>query len=314
MRIAVIDMGTNTFNLLIADLYSNDFSEVYSTKHPVKLGQKVFEEHIIDNNGISKIIEVLKNYINIAQTYSVDEIIAIATSSIRTAKNKEEILKTVKEKLNLNVTVIDGNREAELIYYANAFAIKNLEKEISNENCLIMDIGGGSTEFIICNQKQHFWKQSFLLGMARLIDEINPNDPVSNDDIERIHKYLDYSLLPLENKIKEHTPKILVGSSGVFDSIVEMIEANIRTLQVNKSNCIVPLLDFYEIYKSILPLKYSERLQYKGLIQMRADMIVVALILIDYVLSKYDLRKMIVSFYSLKEGVIIEKMYQNKKK
>jgi exopolyphosphatase/guanosine-5'-triphosphate,3'-diphosphate pyrophosphatase len=312
MRIAVIDMGTNTFNLLIVDLQSNDFSEVYSTKHPVKLGQKVFEEHVIDNNGISKILEVLKNYIDIAQTYSVEEIIAIATSSIRTAKNKEDILKTIKEKLNLDVKVIDGNREAELIYYANTFAIRNLQKEISNEKCLIMDIGGGSTEFIICNHKQHFWKQSFLLGMARLIDEIKPNDPITNDDIEKIHKYLDNSLHPLENKIREHKPKILVGSSGVFDSIVEMIEANIHSLQVNNSSCVVPLSYFYEIYKSILPLRYSERLKYKGLIEMRADMIVMSMVLIDYVLSKYNLQKMIVSFYSLKEGVIIEKLYQNK--
>lgn len=306
-RIAVIDMGTNTFNLLIAEYSAHNFKVLYSDKQPVKLGQKLKEQHIIDTVGISRIIQTLSYYKNIIEKYQVTDIKAIATSSIRTAKNQKESLDIITNNLGLNVEVIDGVREAELIYIANQFAIQNCKQENTRSPYLIMDIGGGSTEFIIA-QQQALWKQSFLLGMARLIDEIQPQDPITPDDINRVFAYLDNILQPLHNAVQQFQPETLVGSSGVFDSIVEMIEANIRSLSKTQSCCNIDKDDFYTIYYHILPLTYQQRLNFKGLIQMRADMIVMSLLLIDYVLKKYSLQQIIVSFYSLKEGVIVEKM------
>lgn len=306
-RIAVIDMGTNTFNLLLAEYSAHSFKVLYSDKQPVKLGQKLKEEHIIDSSGISRIIQTLTYYKNIIEKHQVADIKAIATSSIRTAKNQKEILDTITNSLGLNVEVIDGEREAELIYIANQFSIQNCRQDNSHSPYLIMDIGGGSTEFIIA-QQQALWKQSFLLGMARLIDEIQPKDPIAQTDINNVFNYLDNILQPLHNAVKQFQPAILVGSSGVFDSIVEMIEANIRGLSKTESCCCIEKDDFYNIYHQILPLSYAERLNFKGLISMRADMIVMSLLLIDYVLKKYSLQSIIISFYSLKEGVIVEKM------
>lgn len=309
MRLAVIDMGTNTFNLLIVEYHAHNFKILYSTKHPVKLGQKLSENHVIDNSGIDRILSTLTMYLNEIKNYSVNEIIALATSSIRTAKNKSEILKVIKEKLNIHVQVIDGDREAELIYLGNQFAISNFLKN-SNETYLVMDIGGGSTEFIIANQQNIFWKKSFLLGMARLMDEIKPDDPIRDEDIQRIHQYLDNLLQPIKEKILHYRPKTLIGSSGVFDSVAEMVEANLHSLNENKTEscCVVNIQDFEKLYQKILPLSYSERLKFKGLIEMRADMIVISFILIDYILKKIALEKLIVSFYSLKEGVMVEKL------
>lgn len=303
MRIAVIDMGTNTFNLLIVECASLQFQILYSTKQPVKLGQRSTTQHIIDASAQHRILHTLQQYLQIIQNYRVDKIIAVATSSIRTAKNQLQILQDIQNKLHLKVDVIDGEREAELIYYANRYAI-----QMNNDTHLIMDIGGGSTEFIIANAQQIFWKKSFLLGMARLIDEIKPQDPIHPDDIERTYHYLQQSLMPLSFAINTHHPQILVGSSGVFDSLVEMIEANLHLVQKTNSACEISIDDFYTIYHQILPLSYQERLNYKGLIQMRADMIVMSLILIDYILKTYDLKKIKISFYSLKEGIVIEQM------
>lgn len=307
MRLAVIDMGTNTFNLLIAECFDNSFNVLYSDKIPVKLGQKSKELHIIDEAGIKRILDTLLYYKNKIKEYNADEVIAVATSSIRTAKNQNELLKTIKEHTSINVEVIDGEREAELICMANQFAVSDCRNQDS-QPFLIMDIGGGSTEFILANTHQSFWKKSFLLGMARLMDEFKPQDPIDKNDIQRIHQYLDEVLKPLNEQVLKYQPDILVGSSGVFDSVVEMIEANLVTLHKTSKCALVEKALFKEIYKQILPLPYAERLKFKGLIEMRADMIVMSFILIDYVMEKYHLNKMFVSFYSLKEGVVIEKM------
>ncbi len=303
MRLAVIDMGTNTFNLLIADCFSNYFSVLYSDKYSVKLGQRLRDKHIISEYRLNKIIQTLSAFLNEIKKHSAHKIIAVATSSIRTAQNQNEVLMTIKEKLNIDVQVIDGEREAQLICYANQYAIK-----MGAEPHLIMDIGGGSTEFVIANQYQVFWKHSFLLGMARLIDEIKPNDPIHSSDIDLIYNYLDKMLYPLKESVNKYYPKNLIGSSGVFDSIVEMIDANIRAVKKSNSACEISINDFYTIYNQLIPLSYEERLKFKGLIPMRADMIVVSLVLIDYVLKKYSIEKIKISFYSLKEGVVIEEI------
>jgi len=308
MRLAVIDMGTNTFNLIISELYQNQFEILFSTKEPVKLGQKLKTLHRIDSQGIQRIIQVLKKYLNIVEEYSVKEIIALATSSIRTAQNQQEVLDIIKQETGIQVHVIDGDREAELIYLANKYAIDPCINQSLDTPYLIMDIGGGSTEFIIFNNDNCLWKKSFLLGMARLIDELKPQDPITQQDIDKAYNYLNSHLQELAENVSRYSPKILVGSSGVFDSIVEMIEANIHPLHKNPSCCKIDLKDFYTIFNQILPLPYQDRLQYKGLIPMRADMIIMSLLIIDYVLKTYKIEELIVSFYSLKEGVIIEKM------
>ncbi len=312
MRIAVIDMGTNTFNLLIAEYSDHSFHIMYSDKQAVKLGQRIAEQHFIDDEGIKRILTTLSQYKEKIKQYLVDEVIAIATSSIRTAKNQEQVVKLIRDRLDIDVKVINGEREAELIYIANQYAIRQCVKS-EDVPVLIMDIGGGSTEFIIADGTSALWKKSFLIGMARLIDEIRPKDPVNLDDIHRIHSYLDNMLDSLKRQMSKYLPKVLVGSSGVFDSIVEMIDANVRPLTRNEKCCLIDKNDFSCIYHQILPLSYAERLKYKGLIEMRADMIVVSMILIDYVIQKYGVQKLVVSFYSLKEGVIVEKIMENKK-
>lgn len=300
MRISVIDMGTNTFNLLITEHHNTEFKILYSDKTPVKLGQKTEDNHFISKSKIDKIINALSDFLNKIKKYNVDKTIIVATSSIRTAQNQKEVLDAIKNTLGIDVQVIDGEKEAELIYYANKYAVK-----MNDEKHLIMDIGGGSTEFIIANQHKIFWKKSFLLGMARLIDEIKPHDPIQTSDIESLFSYLDKSLYLLKENINIHQPEILVGSSGVFDSVVEMIESNIRPLNKTESYCEITKEDFYTIYHQILPLSYIERLKFKGLIEMRADMIVMSFLLIDYVLKNYGLDRFKISFYSLKEGVAI---------
>ncbi len=306
MRLAVIDMGTNTFNLLIAEIFPPSFHTLYSTKEAVKLGQKLKGQHTLSADSIQRIVKVIQKFLDIINTYSVDKTLAIATSSIRTAKNQNEVIQIIKQQFNLDVQVIDGEREADLIYIANCYAAQSCIQSLNDKHFLIMDIGGGSTEFIIFDKNTAVWKQSFLLGMARLMDELQPQDPLSSDDVQKLKNYLDQHLQDLHSALQHYPSQTLIGSSGVFDSIVEMIEANIHPLSKNEQCCVISKNDFYTIFHKILPLSLKERLQFPGLIEMRADMITMSLLLIDYVITKFDIKNFMVSFYSLKEGVILE--------
>ncbi|MCE9538076.1 MAG: phosphatase, partial [Bacteroidetes bacterium] len=165
-RIAVIDLGTNTFNLLIVEVSSDKTYElVFQTKISVKLGEGGINKGFIAPLPFNRGIDALKVHKQTIEKYNVGKVYAIATSAIRGASNGAEFVAKANEECNIDVQVISGDKEAETIYYGVRDAVK-----MSDEVSLIIDIGGGSTEFIIANKHQIFWKQSFLLGVARLLE------------------------------------------------------------------------------------------------------------------------------------------------
>ncbi|MCC6837593.1 MAG: phosphatase, partial [Bacteroidia bacterium] len=166
MRIAIIDLGTNTFNILIVDVDGNqNIKQLFQTKIPVKLGEGGINQGFIAPIPFQRGMDALIQYQLIIEEYGVDNTFAFATSAIRSARNGTDFVNIAKEKTGIEVQVISGDKEAELIYYGVRSAVN-----MTNDTSLIIDIGGGSTEFIIANKDQIFWKQSFLLGAARLLE------------------------------------------------------------------------------------------------------------------------------------------------
>jgi exopolyphosphatase/guanosine-5'-triphosphate,3'-diphosphate pyrophosphatase len=302
MKIAVIDLGTNTFNLLIVETDTiGGYKKISSNRIPVKLGEGTINKGFIADVPFSRGIEALKVYSSIIKEQNIEKVVALATSAIRTAKNGLDFVEKAKSEAGINVEVIDGDREAELIYFGNRKAV-----QMSDELSLIMDIGGGSTEFIIGNKDSIVWKQSFLLGAARLLELINPSDPITESEIKTLFAHFDEQLIPLQEAIKNNVPIELIGSSGAFDSVVDMMagEYNTETLSDKKTEYNIDLEKYFSLSKKIIASTYNERLKTKGLIEMRVDMIVISCLFLDYILNKFNLKKLRVSTYSLKEGVI----------
>ncbi len=173
---------------------------------------------------------------------------------------------------------------------------------------LIMDIGGGSTEFIIANKGKIFWKRSFLLGAARLLEKFKPSDPIRETEKKKIENHLEENLQPLYDAVKKFPVEELIGSSGSFDSLAEMIAYKYYDIGLLKgiTEYDFNLDDCEKIYDIILKSTTEERLHMKGLAKMRVDMIVVSAIFVDYIFQKLSLKKMRLSRYSLKEGVLWE--------
>jgi exopolyphosphatase/guanosine-5'-triphosphate,3'-diphosphate pyrophosphatase len=303
-RIAVIDLGTNTFNLLIVEVSSDKTYElVFQTKISVKLGEGGINKGFIAPLPFSRGIDALKIHKQTIEKYNVGKVYAIATSAIRGASNGAEFVAKANEECNIEVQVISGDKEAETIYYGVRDAVK-----MSDETSLIIDIGGGSTEFIIANKHQIFWKQSFLLGVARLLEMFNPSDPITDKEKQALVEYLNQELQPLFDAVKEFPITELIGSSGSFDSIAEMVAHRFYSPHIfdGKTEFSFNLDDCAAVHETIVKSTLAERLQMKGLIAMRVDMIVISSILVHFILKSFSIPKMRLSTYSLKEGLLFE--------
>jgi len=308
MILAIIDCGTNTFNLLIVEVKNTSYTKLFNTRIAVKLGEGTINKGYIDLLPFARGINALAEFKIHLLNYKVNKTIAFATSAIRDAKNGTEFVTKSKTDLDIDITIIDGNREAELIYYGNKEAA-----QFTVHTSLIMDIGGGSTEFILANGNEIFWKQSFLLGAARLLERFTISNPITENEINELNNYLQIELKPLFIAIKLFPPIELVGSSGAFDSVIEMIngELNGETLVKEKVCYNINLADYNIIANMVIQSNLEERKKIKGLIPMRFDMIVISCLLINFILKSLQPTKMRVSTYSLKEGALVDFIQKN---
>ncbi|MFM7022322.1 MAG: hypothetical protein ACKOXB_05040 [Flavobacteriales bacterium] len=302
-KIAVIDLGTNTFNLLIAELpEAGKHRIVYNTQVPAKIGEKAINENKIIPAAFERGVQCMKDMKGITIEHGVDNIFAFGTSALRGASNGKEFAETVKKETGITIHIIDGNREAELIYTGVQLAFPCDEKAR-----LVLDVGGGSNEFIIGNKDKIFWSHSFNLGVARLLYKFNPSNPFKADEISAIESYLDKEMEPLWKAIEKFPISDLIGCAGCFSSFNEMIVAQQNTtLNDNSTWEKIPIDGFFKIHKMLLPTTYEERLDIPGLVFMRADMIVIGTILVNLVLRKANIQNLYLSKYALKEGVLNE--------
>lgn len=301
-RIALIDLGTNTFHLLITEIDEAGRHQVLlRVKVPVKLGRGGISTGAIAPDAYERALITLNWFKDKCEEYRVHTVKAVATSAMRNAVNGPDLAREIYRQTGFEIEIIDGNREAELIYCGVRSAMN-----LGYEKNLIIDIGGGSVEFIICNRETIFWKRSFEIGAQRLLDHFFKHDPIPPNEIAAEKLFLAQKLQPLSEAIQEFQPKVLVGSSGTFDTLcdIEAWKHGINRMENPSSEAELPLASFYRMYHEILPMNHAQRLAIPGMIELRADMIVVALILIDFVLQEYDLDRIRVSAYALKEGLL----------
>lgn len=306
MRAAILDLGTNTFNLLIVDIISGGhFKEVFFDRIPVKLGEKGITAGTIAPAAFERGLQALTRHYKNILDHKVDEIHAYATSAIRDAANGNEFLNTVEERFRFRPQVITGKKEAELIYHGVLLAYPVPE----HQNVLIMDIGGGSTEFILAGKSRLLWKKSFNLGAARLLEMFRPSDPVEINEVEEIVYYLKSELQPLIEAGSIYNPEILIGSSGAFDTFADLVRNGMPAdrSQANKYFSL-PLQDFSELHRALLSSTLQERINMPGMPEFRAEMIVLAAILTQFVLDNLPVKQLVQTFYALKEGVVWELM------
>jgi exopolyphosphatase/guanosine-5'-triphosphate,3'-diphosphate pyrophosphatase len=299
MRVAIVDLGTNTFNLLIADVIDKKITVVHAGREVVKLGEKSINENRIADAAFERGVKAFSNITAVIKKNQPAVIKVFATSAIREARNGPDFVKDIEKQTGIEISVISGEKEAELIYFGNRLAV-----EMNEDPHLIMDIGGGSCEFIIANNKTVFWKQSFKMGVARLLEKFKPEDPITKETIQNINDYLKQTLQSLLAEIEKYKINCLVGSAGAFETVVDMIGK--ENSASGKSCYTVEIKDYTDISKKTIHSTIHAREQMPGLIPMRRDMIVLSYLLMDFIIQHTGVTKIKISTYSLKEGALFE--------
>lgn len=294
-----MDLGSNTFHLLIFVWENARIIPLYSSSLPAKIGVNGFGEHGIQTEAMDRGLTVLKEFKLKLDEWYVKEYRIIGTSALRQASNQAEFLNRVRDALNLNIEVISGEEEARFIYAGVQAAVPMTEPS------LVVDIGGGSVEFILTDGQQVVWQSSLEVGGLRLMEKFHRFDPLPQASRVRLHDFFREALLPVTNAVHQYAPKVMVGSSGSFDTLVDMWwMKQVGHLPPEEEIAFSLSLEaFATLRDEILPLPESERLKLPGMIPLRSGMISVAIVLIEHVLTTYRLERIAVSRYSLKEGV-----------
>ena len=273
MTFAILDFGTNTFNLLIAERMDGSFKILHTSKQPVKLGRGGIQVNRITPDAFERGFVAIANHMETVRSYQVDHIRAFATSAIRNAVNGQEFVDQVKERFGFRVRVVPGKREAELIYKGVRQALPMNEKKV-----MILDIGGGSNEFIICNHKGILWKQSFEIGMARILESFKLSDPIDKEEVLALESYFKQELQPLLLAVKKEKPLALIGASGSFDTFFALINHKLGVESDKGFGRELPLKEYQKLHRQLLHSTLEERKAMPGMEPVRVEMIVAATI------------------------------------
>lgn len=297
-KFAVIDLGTNTFHLLIVESTDgNTFGETYRERRFVKLAEEGIDT--IGDAAFERGLSVISGFQKRLKEFDVCQVRAIGTAALRTASNGVEFISLVKKQTGLDIELIDGQEEARFIHLGIAQAVP-MSKELS----LIMDIGGGSVEFIFADNQKVYWAQSFPIGIAILFHQFPQSDSITSSEIKDIEHFLFQNLQPFLEALKEFQPARLIGASGAFEVVENMLIKEIGNPIYFKT----PADNFFPLYQKIIHSTANDRLEMENLPADRADLIVVAFILIHFVLHKSSVSEIVVAAYALKEGVLMEMM------
>lgn len=308
--ISAIDMGTNSFHLIIVEIKTDGtFKIVDREREVVRLGSHKGKSFgLLSEGEIEKAVDTIKHFGKIARFYGAP-VRAIATSAVREAKNRDEFIDRVMEETGITVEAVDGKTEAELIY----LGIKNA-LDVDNKKVLCVDIGGGSTEFLLGDNGNTEFAESLKLGTVRLSKMFFPDYTLSDSAINMCKKYIKDKIEANQKLNEEHNFDISVGTSGTILAAAAIIYYR-RNNKFKKSlnGFSFTSSEIIELTSDVLKCKTpADRLFIEGMEIKRADVIPAGLLILCQAFETFRLKEMTVSENALREGIIVDTITKSK--
>ncbi len=297
---AVIDLGTNTFHLLVVESDTDGYgwTPVLRERVFVKLAEEGIER--IGAAAFERGLATLTLFRQHLDTHGIapESVPAYGTAALRTAQNAPEFLQAVFAQTGIRAEAISGEREALLIYKGVRQAVPFPDNRV-----LVMDIGGGSVEMVLADASGPIWQQSFPVGVAVLFRRFHKSNPIASEEIEAVEAFLDDTMADLWVELERVPSPTLVGAAGAFDIIDHLL---LDPATKPPLYGWIPVADFEPLYAEIIRSTLAEREAWEGLIPERREMIVVGMILIRHILRRGAMREIYTSVYSMKEGMLAE--------
>ncbi len=306
--LAAVDIGTNSFHLIIIRYDDKgNFEIIDSEKEVIRLGEgSPGDIKEIKDSAMERAVSTLHKFKGIADSHDAP-MRAVATSAVRESLNKNIFIEKVKNETGLDIEVISGDEEARLIYLG---VLKSVP--IYNKNALCIDIGGGSTEFVVGKRGKIKYSMSLKLGAVRLMHRFFPDDEITEEGIQACRGWIEGVLFPVHRHLKEHKYSLTVGSSGTIMSVGLMLsalknESDYKSAILN--NYVFTFEDLKNIETEILSkTKVKDRKSIPGLEPKRADIIPAGIILLSTIMNRLEINEITISGYALREGIILDSL------
>lgn len=295
-RLAVIDLGSNTFHLLICEINTDGTLDlIYKERIYVKLASGGLE--YIDDESIGRGMSAMQMFAEQIQAYNVRKTRAIGTAALREAKNGKEVAGRFTAATGITIEIIDGHREAGYILSGIKAAIPPLDKP-----GLIMDIGGGSVEFILFNGEDVLFKGSYKIGVAVLYRRFHHSDPIAESEINSLEAFMEGELTELISIMEQIPGYYLIGASGSFEVINEVLPK----ISAAEHWTELDISGMPGYLNEIISTNMAARRQIPEIPIERVDYIVVAYALIRYITREMPPERLFYCDFAVKEGVLAE--------
>ena len=303
VRIAALDLGTNSFHLLIADAHPDGgFEKITTEKAMIRLGDVVGRHGRITDAALDVAIATVRRFALLAEAAGATEIHACATSAIRSAANGDAVVDRIEAETGVAVEVISGRREAELIFGAVRASVL-----LEPAPALCFDLGGGSVEIMVGDAGGLSWATSEHLGVGRLTAEFVTTDPISPDEQRRLRAHLVEILEPVAEEVARFEPKRFVGSSGTLEDLGHMVAARRKQSVPDSLNQLMFTRDvFLPLHEQILSSDADARLRLDGLEARRVDLIPAGSLFLATAMDLFGIEDMVVSEWALREGIVLD--------
>ncbi|MBE9065732.1 Ppx/GppA family phosphatase [Leptolyngbya cf. ectocarpi LEGE 11479] len=303
MKLAAIDIGTNSIHMIIVDVIAQrNFEVIEREKEMVKLGVGVFATNRLSDRAFNLGVETISRYVRLAEQRGVDAVITAATSAIREAQNGEAFINKVIQQTGISPKIISGKEEARLIFLAvrNSIALED-------RTALVIDIGGGSTETVVGNRQDVLFGDSLQLGVLRLLDMFEDKGPVGEEGRSVLEAHIQFVAQKTLDQIQSLGFDQVIGTSGTIRTLGEAAHLKATGESLRSVNAeVVSLTHIADLTQGLLGKKLEKRAKVEGISDKRADAIHLGGILLVKLLEIANAKEITLCEASLREGMILD--------
>lgn len=300
-RAAAIDIGTNSMRLLLCQIEGERLKHKTKELIVTRIGKGVSGTGMLSEQAISRNVEALKYFGNKSKNHQTEKIIAIATSAVRDAANREVFIKRAKEEAGIDVLVITGKEEAELGILGAMSEVKD-----ADETVLVIDIGGGSTELILGSKNSIKFATSINAGTVRMTESFVSSNPIPDSDISQMEQYMMNIFQAAFDYLKNEKIDKIIGIGGTATTTAAM-HHKLCIYQADKvHNSIISYESIDQMLENIRKMNISERYGIKGLQKERADVAPAGLCILRLILKELNAQSITISENDNLEGAVIK--------
>ncbi len=310
MKLAAIDIGTNSIHMIIVEVIGQrNFEVIEREKEMAKLGAGVFATNRLSDRAFEAGLKTIQRYVELAEQVGVDEVITAATSAIREAQNGDDFINAVVRQTGLSPRIISGKEEARLIFLAVRNSIA-----LGDDRALVLDIGGGSTEAVVGNQQDILFGNSLELGVLRLLDMFEDKGPVGREGRNVLEAHIRFTAQEIMDRVQDIGFDRVIGTSGTIRTLGEAAHLAADGAPLRSVNAeVVQLKDIEKVTLALLEQEMENRAKVDGISDKRADAIHLGGVLLVQLLEMADVQEITLCDASLREGMIfdyLERHYQ----